>query len=105
MEEKTRKRLMIHVTTITTGKPGKSDSFGGSTKKKQKQTTFILTEFRKLLTLIAFRLKTERQENKKKISLYDRFLEFHFATLVPRQLEKKQTNLRLEKFVNSTNEI
>jgi hypothetical protein len=51
-----------------------------------------------MLTFRAFRLKTERQENQKQISHYDRFSEFHFATFVPRQLERKEINLRLGEF-------
>ena len=51
----------------------------------------------------AFRLKTERQETKKQIFHSDRFLAFIFD-FSSRQLEKKQTNFRLEEFYKLDNE-
>ena len=69
---------------------GNWNVFDCSTRKKQKQTTFISTENRK---------------TRKRTSHYDRFWEFHFSTLILRQLEKKRTNLRLDKFLISTTRI
>ena len=61
----------------------------------------IMTEkYKGTGTFTVCRLKTETND-----FYSDRFSEFNFATLAFRQLEKKQTNLRLEKFLNSTTEI
>ena len=106
MEEKTRNRLVIHVTTITTGKQKETGTLSACRLKRNrnKRLSFWLNSW-KCWLFEHFDWKQKDRKTKILTSHYNRFLEFHFATLVLRQLEKKQTNLRLEIFTNSITRI
>ena len=80
MEEKTRKRLTIHVTTITTEKQKETETFSAARLKETKTNDFHSDWIQKILTFRAFRLKTENTDYSLRQIFGISFCDFSSAT-------------------------